>query len=370
MFRKKIISVLAVLLLVAMFLNLAGCGTASGGNTPAAGGNASTSSGNAPASTEQSKPATITVTDMAGRTVTLPSEIKKVVTLGSVAVLNALILGLGKEETIANSLPPNFRTGRWKYQILFAPHMMEKPMVGDQKGTNVEEVLKVKPDVVLAMDKANVDLMEQNGINAIYLSWTQPEDVKICMELLGTIFDEKVRAEEYVKYFDSTIKKVSDVAAQIPQDQKKTALYMTAALTQPHKIADWWITTAGGISPTDNGRKEEVFQFSPEDLLKWNPDVIIVATPKDLKDISEDARYANIKAVKNKQMFVAPMGIHTWANRGIETPMTVLWMATVMYPEKFSNLEIAKESKAFYDKFFNYKVTEDEVKEILSGDIK
>ena len=71
---------------------------------------------------------TRTVTDMAQRAVTLPVQVRKVATIGSVPVINSLLFAMGAGDMIVNGLPGLFaRQQRWKYQTVFAPTMANKP---------------------------------------------------------------------------------------------------------------------------------------------------------------------------------------------------------------------------------------------------
>ena len=68
------------------------------------------------------------VIDMAGRRVTLPGQVKRIVTLGPVPVLNSFIFALGEGEKIVNGLPGSFaRSPRYRYQTLFAPSLAHEP---------------------------------------------------------------------------------------------------------------------------------------------------------------------------------------------------------------------------------------------------
>lgn len=61
------------------------------------------------------------LTDMIGRTVTVPDEIATVATHGSVPVINGFVMATGNGDKIASNLPPRFiNSGRWVYQTVFA----------------------------------------------------------------------------------------------------------------------------------------------------------------------------------------------------------------------------------------------------------
>jgi iron complex transport system substrate-binding protein len=153
-------------------------------------------------------------------------------------------------------------------------------------------------------------------------------------------------------------------------DKQRTVLYFSSkTLSQPQLIAEWWIAAAGGISATSNGRTEESYSFSIEQLLQWNPDVMIVTGPDEQALAYADPRFASVKAITNTQVFIIPQGAPNWGNRTIEQPLTVLWAANTLYPELFADLDLDGEVKSFYQRFFNTSLTDDQVRELISGKV-
>lgn len=311
----------------------------------------------------------VIVSDMAGRQVVLPRKIKSIATLGSVPVLNGFLFAFGEGEKIVSGLPDFARSSRYKYQTVFAPSLVSKPqMQGKNREPVIEELLKAAPDVVFTMDRETVELLEKNGLTVVFLAWRQPEDVKQLVRLLGEVFSKRSTAEAYCLYFDKTVTRVKHDVSKIPVEKRPKVLYCSLKnLTQQHLIAEWWIETAGGISVTNNGRKTESFTFSLEQLFVWDPDIIIVATQDDLKEIYRDSRYSKLKAVTSRRVFVAPIAAHLWANRTIEQPLTVLWAARTFFPNEIKGLDLQKEVQEFYRKFFNYRLTTGQATEILNG---
>lgn len=312
------------------------------------------------------------ITDMESRKVEIPKEIKSVATVGSVPVINSFVMCLGEGDKIINGLPDFVKMPKWKYQIVFAPNLKDKEVLQDQnKGPDVEKLLAAKPDVVLTMDKSTADTLDSKGIKTVVLNWKDVDDVEPLMTLLGEIFGKEDKAKEYAKYFNDTVKKAEDLTRNISEDKKITAMYTSVSdLSQPHLIAEWWIKAAGGVSVTDDGRIEETLTYSIEQLLDWNPDVIIVSNKKDIEELKNDDRLSTLKAVKNDKVYVTPTGAHVWANRTIEQPLTVLWTLNKLYPEKYSQEELVKDVGGFYKTFFNTELTEDQIQEIISGNNK
>ncbi len=325
-------------------------------------------SNSTPAPAEPTAPAVRTITDMAGRQVTIPTEIKRIATLGSVPVVNSFVFTLGEQDKIVNGLPPFARNNpRWKYQLIFAPELKDKPMMqGDQYMPNLEELFMAAPDVIFVMEDTYLTMLEEKGLNVVFLSWREPEDVKQVITLMGDVLNKQEQAAKYCAHFDNTIKLIAEKVAAVPE--KTPVLFSELSqLSQSLLIVDWWINAAGGISLTDDGRTVEGYNFTMEQLLKWDPEVLFVPNAKEYDLAFSDERFKNIRAVKNNRVYLSPIGAHTWAYRTAEQPLTVLWAATSIYPEVFKDVDLEKEVQSFYSEFYKVDLTEEQVKEILSG---
>ena len=116
---------------------------------------------------------TKSIRDFAQRQVQIPENIRSVATLGSVGVLNCFIFAMGEGDKIANALPPRFtKTDRWKYHYKFNPALKNYPVVEDAESSIImEELLKVRPDIVFTMDKRQADEVAKKGLNAVVLTW-------------------------------------------------------------------------------------------------------------------------------------------------------------------------------------------------------
>lgn len=314
------------------------------------------------------QPKTKIIKDSEGREVEIPTNIEKVVTIGPVGVQNCFVFAMGEGHKIANGLPPRFaRTDRWKYHSIFNPAIATNPVVEDAEGVIlIEKLMQVNPDLVFTMSMKTAEEVEQKGLKAIVLNWYAPEDVKEVVNLLGEIFNKPEKAEEYSKYFDDTLEKVNRIVSQIPEDKKVTALNTTLErLSLGHVIAEWWIEAAGGVSVSKEQRKTESSAYSMEQLLVWDPDVLLVQTENDKKLAYSDPRFSHLKAVKNKKVYATPVMGHVWANRTMEQPLTVIWAAKLFYPEEMKGIDMEEELKIFSRKFFHYELSDEECKDIL-----
>jgi iron complex transport system substrate-binding protein len=315
-------------------------------------------------------PSEVIVTDMAGRKVTLPAEVKSIATFGSIGVINAFVELMGEGDKICNQMTAGFtKSDKWKMQYEFAPQITDAPLLQNADGEIlIEEVLKVKPDLCLVMSKDLIEPLESNGLNVIYFEWKQTDDVKTAVTLMGDALGKQDLAKDYITYFDTTISKAADLTKQLDEESKKTVLYGNVSkLNQPHVIAEWWIKAAGGKSVTDDGRTEgNSLEYTIEDLLLWNPQVIFVTDPSVIEEINADSKLENIFAIKNKAVYCVPTVAHVWGNRTVEQPLTVLWAANKMYPELVTDEMLADEIAYFYKHFFQYELSKEQIENIIS----
>lgn len=307
-----------------------------------------------------------TIVDMDGRSVTLPDKISRIVTIGPVPVLNGFLFAFGDQRAIVNGLPRELAR---KFQFVFAPDLAKRPIVqSSASGLAVEDIVALRPDLVLTMDRAATDKLAGLGLPAVLLNWREPADITKLMRLLGEILDDRRTAEDYARYFEETLERVATTLGPIEDARRPRVLYVNyRRLTQPHRIAEWWIPHAGGRSVTDDGRSEESVTFSFEQLIAWNPDVLIVADRGEVDLVTAEPRLRDVSAVRNKRIHVAPAGAHLWANRTIEQPLTVLWAASILHPEKFSREMLESQTSSFYDHFFHVSLSKEQVDEILAG---
>lgn len=367
--KKTFIKLMPLALTMAM---LSGCGgQASPAPTTAA---TTTAVSEAPAQTEaasseaSSETGTRTVTDMAGRKVELSGEINRIGTLGSVGVLNAFVELMGSGDKLYNEMPASFtKNDSWKMQYEFAPQIADGPLFeSDNREVLIENIIQAAPDVCFTMTKDTAELLENNNIPCIYLEWKDVEDVKTAVSLMGEVLNKKDMAEKYIAYFDEKMAQAQELTKDLKDEDKVTVLYGNpVTFSQPHVIAEWWITQAGGMSVTNDGRSDNSLEYTMEDLLKWNPDVMIVSNAGLIDEIKANSNYSGITAVKNDAFHVIPTVAHVWGNRTVEQPLTVFWTMHHLYPELMPREELEKEIKYFYSEFFLYDVNDEQIDEMI-----
>jgi len=59
------------------------------------------------------------------------------------------------------------------------------------------------------------------------------------------------------------------------------------------------------------------------------------------------------------------MGAHFWTHYTPEQILCILWVAKKMYPEKFEDIDMKKETSQFYEEFMGTKLSSQQINEIL-----
>ena len=307
------------------------------------------------------------VTDMTGCAVEVPAEITSIATFGSVGVLNAFVECLGKGSLIVNQMPQNFtKNDKWAMQYKFAPQIADGPVVETSDGVDVEATLQLAPDLCITMMPEMAEQLNQNGLPCIVLTWNDTDDVKTAVSLMGQVLNCTEVADDYIAYFDEMVAKAADRTKDIADDDARVACIYgdVEALKNPHIISEWWIQAAGGRSVTKDVHEKNSLEYTMEQLLDWNPEVIFSSNSK-VDEIYADANIADLAAVKEGKIYVVPTVAHVWGNRTVEQPLTVMWAMNKLYPELYTEEELAEDIKYFYSHFFCYDMNEDEVNGII-----
>lgn len=311
------------------------------------------------------------VVDAAGRTVALPERIERIATVGSVPVINGYLFALGAGEKIVNGLPPRFtRSDRWRLQTAIAPWLADRPVLQGQMASevNLETLIELAPDLVITMNRLGTRTLEAARVPVLYIEWGNASDIEANMRILGRALDCMPRAEDYLRYFDATMRHVRRTLEDVAQDARPKALYFNpGTMATPLDIANWWIEAAGGRSVTAGLASEGTAHYSHEQLLLWDPDVLIVSSPEQVQALYDDERFSRLGAVRSRRIHATPIGSHLWGQRTIEQPLTVLWAARLFHPGRFSQVDLENEVRSFYRRFFRYRISDEDLHWMLAG---
>ena len=192
--------------------------------------------------------------------------------------------------------------------------------------------------------------------------------------MMGEAIGAGERAARFNAYYRDCIRRVRAVVRNIPQDERIRVYHSTTeatVTTGEHGLPADWLEQVGVINVTTDRtlrRFEGKTHASIEQIMLWDPEVILANETGVVKSILNDRKWAAIRAVKKRRIHQMPIGISRWGHPGsLEIPLAILWTAKTVYPERFPDLDIAAETRAFYQKFFSYDLSDEMLGMMLSG---
>ena len=341
---------------------LAGC---SGQGKAAAGSDAGSAA--AAGSADDAKK-TVTVTDMGGTEVEVPAKLTKFAD-GWFAHNEISIMLAGSKGIVATACDP--KAYPWMYKV--CPNL-KKATVSFGDGFNFEELAALEPQVIFDSKDALREKADEVGIPVVNCMFKTFDEMKKSIELSAKVFggDAPAIAKKYNAELDKTIKdvekKTKDIAdVDRPKVMHGNSVY-TLTIDGTGTIIDDWIKVAGGQNAvTENTTGNAQAKFSMEQVVAWNPDIIITGKAGEAEQILNDPNWASIKAVQDKKVYVNPKGVFGWDRYGVEELLQVQWAASVITPDQFGDLKMEQKVKDFYRDYLNYKLTDDDVKLILAA---
>lgn len=337
------------------------------GSVAACGGADQPQAGSTAAATSAAQ--THSVTDMAGNTVQVPNTIERIADSWPAHTGVVMLLGAGDKlvatANTAKGLP-------WMFKI--------QPSLNDAVTTNSQdfstEMLAAKNPDVLFMSPGNVnaDKIQGMGIPTVQLNFTNYDEMKKCITLTAQVLggDAPQRAQQYNSYLDQTIAAVSAKTGSVPAAQRPKVLHIQSLeplkVDGANTIIDDWITAAGGVNAAQGvtGNMKEV---SMEQVIGWNPDIVIVGKTDSggAASLTANPQWSVVKAVQSKKVVDNPVGVFGWDRYSPEQVLQLQWAAKTFHPELFADTDVVKATQDYYKTYLGYDLTADEAQRILTA---
>ncbi len=312
---------------------------------------------------------TRTITDILGRTVDIPTEVNKVVCLHPIPAY--MVWRLAPDKLVSIDLV--FRMTLDKGNFLLPDSSVKKlkdlPVTGTYfKGMNKEQILSLNPTVIVSMTKDPnlAKTQDELSIPVLAISKNTLNDYEASFRVMGKLLGNEKEGNELADYWRSVIERVTNETSQIPKKERVKVYYVShdgpLSTVGPATVMASIIGLAGGINVTNNISglsTDEQILISMEQVLIWNPDVIITNYAGDRDEILSDPRWGGINAVKNHRVYTQ---LKYESLDGIRSLMGLVWTAKTLYPQKV-NLDFINETKAFYSKFYLYNITDEQIRE-------
>jgi iron complex transport system substrate-binding protein len=315
-----------------------------------------------------------TVTDATGRAVTIPDNIERVFAAGPPA---AIVL-----YTFAPELLLGWTRSPEPAQCEFlGAGACDKPEVGRLTGrgntTNLEVLLKFKPDLILDVGTVNdtyislaTSVQQQTGIPYVLLDGRFAASAQLYRQL-GEITHRQVQAEEFARYTENTVATIKNRIDKIPVDQRPKVYYgrgpngLETGLGGSINVETIEFLGARNVAAERQGGMATV---SVEQVLAWDPDVIITIEPTFAANLRSDPAWAPIKAVKTGRIYLSPKLPFGWVDfpPSVNRLIGLWWLAKTLYPDQFPE-DLRPLTHEFYRRFYHVTPTDTQIDRVLAG---
>lgn len=238
---------------------------------------------------------------------------------------------------------------------------------------NIEELLKLEPDVVFQWNymTEEIEKMENAGLKVIALQYGTMDDLETWIRIISSLYQQEERGEELIDYFYAQVAEVSDRVATLNTSEFRSILQLSDNLKVAGQGFGYYLwDNSGAINPAADLSGEEL-NVDMEQIYLWNPEIIYIGNFTDLQpsDLLENKLegqdWSLVRAVKEGEVYKIPIGGYRWDPPGVETPLTIKWMAKIQHPELFADMDMETELRDFYQEMYGFTLTDEMVVEIL-----
>lgn len=319
-----------------------------------------------------------TFLDISDKPVVLPENITRI--YGSAPPITFMLYVIDDAPLIGVNFPQTNKDNSDGEKFL-SKHFMSLPVMGGWHGNNtpnLEAILSAKPDVIVTWDTALLnektakDLARIN-IPALKVNIDDSRHYPEVFRYLGKVMHKEERANKLAQMAQNYLDELKNFVATIPEPERTKVYYaegdfglQTECDISFHSEP---LSLAGGnlvhkcVQNSVIGLQEVSF----EQVLIYAPDVIIVQNPAFYQTIFTDKKWAMLKAVQTKRVYLVPKSPFNWTDRP-PSFMRIIgahWIASKLYPTRYP-FKIQEKVSAFYQLFFGVALSNEDLKTYFS----
>ena len=314
-----------------------------------------------------------TITDSAGRSVPVPARVERVFPAGPPA---AIMLYTAAPDLLLGWPRPN----RADEREFLLPDVGGRPEVGRITGrgntANLEVVLALKPDLILDIGSVNPTyvsladrVQEQTGIPYALLDG-RFDGMAAAYGIIGELTGRRDAGEALARAAEEIVKTVTGRIAGIPRDKRPRVYYARG----PRGLE----TGLGGSINVETiellaqnvagGTRGGLTNVSIEQVLLWNPDVIITIDQDFAGSVGSDRAWAPVAAVQTRRVHLSPKLPFGWVDfpPSVNRLIGLWWLGKILYPDLFPE-DLRTLTRDFYQRFYHVAIDDKKIDRVLAG---
>jgi iron complex transport system substrate-binding protein len=267
----------------------------------------------------------------------------------------------------------------------FPANYAELPEFGQFYGKsvtlNIEALIEANPDVIIDLgDKKpthaeDMDgIQKKTGIPTIFIE-ANLATFAAAYRTLGTLLEVNDQAEACAAYIDKTVEMGTNHAAKLAAEDQISVMFGTGptgrdcnAKGSIHADVIELIGATNAIEVPELSNKGGGNTISMEELLRFQPEVILLANNGPYESVATDAEWAGLSAVQQNRVYEIPYGPYDFLSNppSVNRMIGIRWLGNLLYPELY-DLDMVDEVKTFYRLFWHSEVTEDQIQGLLKN---
>ena len=319
----------------------------------------------------------VTIADMLGRKVTMPKVVHRILALHPIPTTVLELLApqqiVSIDSVFARSLEPD--DARFTAEQMSS--LKSLPLTGVYfNGFNPEQLITLHPDVVITMTgDINIDReQKQTRIPFFAVSKAPTLSYETTIRLIGQIVGRTDRADHMAAFWARHVAAVQANTATVPTSRRPKVMYTgrdgdIVGIPGKQTVFGSTIDTAGGRYLGDQlpavHAEAENNPVSIEQIVTWDPDVLIVASTDAKAKITRDPRWRTVKAVRDGRVYVPPQygGLD-----GLQAVLGMVWTQGVLLGNQDANARaaLAAVTQNYYKLFYAHSLTSAQIDQLAS----
>jgi iron complex transport system substrate-binding protein len=314
-----------------------------------------------------------TVSDGAGRAVPVPGQVQRAFPAGPPAAI--LLYTLAPELLIGWP-----RANRPEEREFLLPDVGARAEVGRLTGrgntANLEVVLSLKPDLILDVGSVSATyvsladrVQQQTGIPYALLDG-RFDGFATAYRTLGALIARRDDGEAYARIAEDTIRTITARTAVMPKGGRPRVYYargprgLETGLGGSINVETIELLATNVAGETRGG----LANVSIEQVLLWNPDVIITIDQDFAANVRSDPAWAPVKAVRDGRVHLSPKLPFGWVDfpPSVNRLIGLKWLAKILYPDAFPE-DLRAATRDFYTRFYHVTPSEAQIERVLTG---
>ena len=296
----------------------------------------------------------VTVTDHAGREVTIEAEPQKLVS--GYYISTSLLIALDLDEKMVGI---EAKANKRAIYSLAAPELIALPNVGTAKEFDLEGCVALEPDLVILPLKLKnaAATLEGLGIDVLLVNPENQELLTSMIHMIAAATNTEDKAAELLGFTATQeaylAQTLAGAAAPSVYLAGNSSMLSTAgnAMYQSDMIR-----LAGGVNVAAAIEDAYWVEIDYEQLLAWNPEYIILASDASytVEDVMADPILADCAAVVNGHVYQMPGKAEAWDSPVPSGILGALWLANVLHADLLTDDDYAAKVDEYYETFYGF----------------